>query len=231
MNNRTELENIIGYTFNNKNQLRLALTHSSYANENGMGKYAHNERIEFLGDAVLELISSDFLFKEYPDMQEGDMTKLRSKLVCEDALSYFAKQIGLGRFLYLGKGEEHTNGRERKSILCDAFESLIGAIYIDGGMEAATKFVKRFVLSDIEQKMYMFDSKTTLQEMVQAKYGVGVVYKVIEESGPEHNKSFRIAVYIKDKLMGEGFGHSKKEAAKEAAYQTILMLNSTDDRG
>lgn len=120
---------------------------------------------------------------------------------------------------------------ENVNLFSATLESLIGAIYIDGGMEAATKFVKRFVLSDIEQKMYMFDSKTTLQEMVQARYGVGVVYKVLEESGPEHNKSFRIAVYIKDKLMGEGFGHSKKEAAKEAAYQTILMLNSTDDRG
>ncbi len=231
MNDRTELESIIGYTFNNKNNMRLALTHSSYANEHGMGKYAHNERMEFLGDAVLELVASDFLFREYPDMQEGDMTKLRSKLVCEDALSYFAKQIGLGKYLYLGKGEEHTNGRERKSILCDAFESIIGAIYIDGGLKAATDFIHNFVLSDIEQKMYLFDSKTTLQEIVQARYGVGVVYKVIDESGPEHNKSFRIAVYIKGQLMGEGCGRSKKEAAKEAAYKTILMLNSTDDRG
>lgn len=224
MNDLNRFQEGINYRFKNINYLRLALTHSSYANENELKKGFYNERIEFLGDAILEFVSSDFLYRNYPDMKEGEMTKLRANLVCEEALSLAAMEIELGKYLFLGKGEENTNGRNRKSLLCDAFEAVIGAIYLDSGIDAAKQFIKRFVLSDIEKKKDMLDSKTALQEIVQAKYGVTVKYEVIEESGPEHNKLFTVAVFLKDEMMGKGTGHSKKEAAKEAAYRTIQML-------
>lgn len=230
MNRLDELQDIIDYRFNNINNLRLALTHSSYANEKGMAKNFFNERIEFLGDAVLEFISSDYLYRNYPDMQEGKMTKLRANLVCEEALSFAASKINLGKYLYLGKGEEHTNGRNRKSLLCDAFEALIGAVFLDGGIESATAFVNRFVLDDIEEKKYMFDSKTYLQEYVQAKYGVTVSYELIDESGPEHNKTFTSAAVLMGKTLGFGTGHSKKEAEKEAAYKSIQMLKLSEEK-
>lgn len=224
MNDLNRFQEGINYRFKNINYLRLALTHSSYANENELKKGFYNERIEFLGDAILEFVSSDFLYRNYPDMKEGEMTKLRANLVCEEALSLAAMEIELGKYLFLGKGEENTNGRNRKSLLCDAFEAVIGAIYLDSGIDAAKQFINRFVLSDIEKKKDMLDSKTALQEIVQAKYGVTVKYEVIEESGPEHNKLFTVAVFLKDEMMGTGTGHSKKEAAKEAAYRTIQML-------
>lgn len=224
MTNFNELESIIGYTFNNKNHLRLALTHSSYANEKGMARTSYNERIEFLGDAVLELLSSDYLYRSYPDMMEGNMTKLRAKLVCEEALAASAREINLGTFLMLGKGEEVTGGRTRDSILSDAFESLIGAIYLDSGIEKAKDFINRFVLNDIENKTLFVDSKTTLQELVQSRFRQSVTYKVISESGPEHNKQFEIAAFIGDRQMASGIGRSKKSAAQNAAYKTMLMI-------
>ena len=224
MTNFNELESIIGYTFNNKNHLRLALTHSSYANEKGMARTSYNERIEFLGDAVLELLSSDYLYRSYPDMMEGNMTKLRAKLVCEEALAASAREINLGTFLMLGKGEEVTGGRTRDSILSDAFESLIGAIYLDSGIEKAKDFINRFVLNDIENKTLFVDSKTTLQELVQSRFKQSVTYKVISESGPEHNKQFEIAAFIGDRQMASGIGRSKKSAAQNAAYKTMLMI-------
>lgn len=223
--NYEELEEIIGYMFNNSNYARLALTHSSYANEKHMAKNAYNERIEFLGDAVLELISSDYIYNNYPDMQEGDMTKLRAKLVCEESLASSARTISLGKFLYLSRGEEFTSGRDRDSILSDAFEALIGAIYLDGGLEPARVFICRYVLNDIDNKTLLFDSKTTLQEIAQAEYKKQVTYKVVDEQGPEHQKQFEVAAYIGDKEMAHGIGHSKKSAAKNAAYKTLLMLN------
>lgn len=226
MSNRfEELESVIGYSFNNTNYVRLAMTHSSYANEKHMSKNAYNERIEFLGDAVLELVTSDYLYRNYPDMPEGEMTKLRAKLVCEDSLALSAREINLGDYLYLSKGEEVTNGRNRASILADAFEALIGAIYLDGGLLPASNFINKFILIDIDKKTLLFDSKTTLQEIAQAKYKQPVTYKVINEQGPEHLKQFEVAAYIGDKEMAHGNGHSKKAAAKEAAYKTILMLN------
>ena len=224
MTNFSELESIIGYTFNNKNHLRLALTHSSYANEKGMARTSYNERIEFLGDAVLELVSSDYLYRNYPDMMEGNMTKLRAKLVCEESLAASAREINLGTFLMLGKGEEVTGGRTRDSILSDAFESLIGAIYLDSGIEKAKDFINRFVLNDIENKTLFVDSKTTLQEIVQSRFRQSVTYKVINESGPEHNKQFEIAAFIGDRQMASGIGRSKKSAAQNAAYKTMLMI-------
>jgi len=227
MKNISDFEDIIGYKFNNKNYLRLALTHSSYANEKGNNKEIFNERIEFLGDAVLEMISSSFLYLNYPDMKEGDLTKLRSRLVCEDALCDAAKRIDLGSYLYLGHGEEVTNGRQRKSILSDAFESVIGAIYLDGGIDNATIFVNTFVLDSVEEKMYLYDSKTALQELVQANYGFTVSYEIIDTSGPEHDKVFTSVVLFGDKQMGQGKGRSKKEAEKNAAYNTIKMIKQS----
>ena len=219
-----ELENIIGYTFKNKNYIRLALTHSSYANEHGMKNNACNERIEFLGDAVLEFISSDFIYRNNNEMPEGQMTNLRANLVCEDSLAISARMINLGDFLLLGKGEKVTGGAERNSILSDAFESLIGAIYLDGGIEESYKFVKKFVLSQYEIRKHVLDSKTKLQEIVQSKTGLTVTYKILEEKGPDHDKSFVAAAFVGDKMMEKGEGKSKKNAEKDAAYKTILVL-------
>lgn len=224
MTDLSEFESIIEYTFNNKNHLRLALTHSSYANEKHMSKTAYNERIEFLGDAVLELVSSDYLYNNYPDMMEGDMTKLRAKLVCEESLAASAREINLGDFLMLGKGEEVTGGRTRDSILSDAFEAIIGAIYLDSGINNAREFILKYVLNDIDNKTLFIDSKTTLQEIAQSKFKKPVTYKVINETGPEHNKQFEIAAFIGDKQMETGIGKSKKSAAQNAAYKTMLLI-------
>lgn len=231
MKDMRALQETINYTFKNKNLLRLALTHSSYANEKGMKKTAYNERIEFLGDAVLELASSDFIYKNNPELQEGTMTMLRAKLVCEESLAMSAKSIHLGDYLLLGRGEILSRGYERNSILCDAFEAVIGAIYLDGGFEKAYEFIHNYVLAEYDNRKYMLDSKTTLQEIAQSKYGVGVTYEVVEESGPEHDKHFWVAAYIGDKKMETGEGNSKKSAAKDAAYKTIQILNSMGTGG
>lgn len=227
----TELESTIDYKFNNKNHLRLALTHSSYANEKHMAANAYNERIEFLGDAVLELVTSEYLYKNYSDMKEGDMSKLRASLVCEQSLSTSARSIDLGSFLLLGKGEDATNGRERNSILCDAFEALIGAIFLDGGYECAASFIRSYVLQDIDNRSMYADSKTYLQELSQAKFRKPVTYSVIDAKGPEHDKEFSVAAYIGNKKMAVGKGPSKKAASKDAAYKTILMLKDSTAGG
>lgn len=219
-----ELENKIDYHFKNKNFLRLALTHSSYANEHHMKKTAYNERIEFLGDAVLELSSSDYLYKNFPDVLEGKLTSLRAKLVCEDSLAMSAREINLGKYIILGKGEKQSHGEKRNSILSDAFEALIGAIYLDGGFDVAYDFVKKYVLNDIDNRTKMIDSKTSLQEIAQAEFGIGATYKVVEESGPEHDKHFKVVAYIGDKEYATGEGNSKKNATKDAAYKTIKTL-------
>ncbi len=224
MSNLTELEEIIGYEFKQKGLLRQALTHSSFANEKHMKKHSDNERLEFLGDAVLELVSSEFLFRNYPNLPEGDLTKLRASLVCEPTLAMCTREIALGKYLYLGKGENQTGGRGRKSILSDALEAVIGAIYLDGGFEAAQAFVQRFILTDIEHKKLFYDSKTILQEVVQGSYEEPLHYELLAEEGPDHDKSFRVAVQIGDKRIGEGSGHTKKAAEQEAAYQALLML-------
>ena len=158
-----ELESRIGYTFNNIALLKQAMTHSSYANEQKINKYQNYERLEFLGDAVLELISSEFLFNEYPSVPEGQLTKMRASMVCEPSLAFCAKDLELGEFLLLGKGEESTGGRNRDSITSDAMEAVIGAIFLDGGMEYAKEFIYRFILSDLEDKQFLYDSKTNLQ--------------------------------------------------------------------
>jgi len=217
-------ENIIGYQFRDKKLLKQALTHSSYANERRINKQDNNERLEFLGDAVLELTTSEFVFKADSKMPEGELTKLRASLVCEQTLSMCAAQIQLGSYLLLGKGEAATGGRERKSITSDAMEAVIGAIYLDGGFTSAKEFINKFILSDIDKKKLFFDSKTILQEIVQSDYKKKLHYELINESGPDHNKNFTVMAYMDDEPMCSGQGHTKKAAEQEAAYQSILKL-------
>ncbi len=224
MSGLTELQEIIGYQFNQEGLLRQAVTHSSFANEKHMKKLSDNERLEFLGDAVLEVVSSEFLYKKYPKMPEGDLTKLRASLVCEPTLAMCTREINLGKYLYLGKGENQTGGRERKSILSDALEAVIGAIYLDGGFESARDFIQRFILTDIEHKKLFHDSKTILQEVVQGTYKEPLRYVLLAEEGPDHDKSFRVAAQIGERCISEGIGHTKKAAEQEAAYQALLIL-------
>ena len=218
-----ELEQIIGYQFEKPELLRQALTHSSFANEKHK-RQSDNERLEFLGDAVLELVSSEFLFMNYPKMPEGEMTKFRASIVCEPTLALCTKEIELGKYLYLGKGEDLTGGRNRKSILSDAMEAVIGAIYLDGGFEAAKTFVRRFILVDIEHKKLFHDSKTILQELVQGNYKEELHYVLVGEEGPDHDKNFKVEAMIGDKVVGHGAGHTKKAAEQEAAYEALLKL-------
>ena len=187
--NLSELMDKINYQFKDINLLKNALTHSSYANEKTIKKYKDNERLEFLGDAVLELTSSDYIYKNYSNMNEGQMTRLRASIVCEPTLAICARAIGIDNFIMLGKGEELTGGRKRDSIVSDACEAVIGAIYLDGGFANAKEFVKSFILNDLESKQLFYDSKTILQEVVQAAHKE-VVYEIIGESGPEHDKDF-----------------------------------------
>ena len=224
MSKLQELQNRIGYTFEKEGLLRQALTHSSYANEKHMKKHSDNERLEFLGDAVLEIVSSDFLYRNYPDLPEGDLTKLRASIVCEPTLALCTREMDLGDYLLLGKGENQTGGRKRKSILSDALESVIGAIYLDGGFEPAKKFIHKFILTDIEHKKLFYDSKTILQEVVQGSYKESLHYELISEEGPDHDKQFSVEARIGDKVIGAGTGHTKKAAEQEAAYQALLLL-------
>ncbi|MCR4611208.1 MAG: ribonuclease III [Lachnospiraceae bacterium] len=219
-----ELQSVIDYKFKDKSLIVKALTHSSYANEMHMGKLHDNERLEFLGDAVLEIVTSRFLYLNYPSYAEGDLTKLRASLVCEPTLAYCTKAIDLGKYIMLAHGEEKCGGRNRNSILSDAFEALIGAIYLDGGLDKATEFIEKYVLTDIDSKTMFHDCKTNLQELVQAKHDGNVEYKLISEEGPAHNKVFESVVVYHEKILGKGTGHSKKAAEQEAAYQALLNI-------
>lgn len=219
-----KLEERLGYCFHNKQLLKQALTHSSYANERKINKIQNYERIEFLGDAVLELVSSEFLFHNHEAMSEGQMTKQRASMVCEFALSFCAREIELEKFIYLGKGEEATGGRGRDSIISDVMEAVIGAIYLDGGFEEAKQFIHRFILSDLENKRLFYDSKTILQEMVQKNGQEQLTYVLTEERGPEHEKQFFVEARIGGKAAGSGVGRSKKTAEQQAAYKALLSL-------
>lgn len=219
-----KLEKKIGYEFQNKKLLTQAMTHSSYTNEHKVGKHFNNERLEFLGDAVLELVSSEFLFRKYREYPEGELTKLRASMVCEPTLALCAREINLGSYLLLGKGEEATGGRERDSIISDAMEALIGAIYLDGGFASAKEFIDRFVLNDIENKRLFYDSKTILQEIVQKNFDQVLTYELLEERGPDHDKQFTVQAKIGEMYAGIGTGRTKKAAQQMAAYQTILKL-------
>lgn len=219
-----ELEIKLGYRFCNVEYLHHALTHSSYANEHRMDREKNNERLEFLGDAVLEMISSENLYKSHPRMPEGELTKLRASLVCEQSLAQCAKELGLGEFLLLGRGEDVTGGRERNSILSDAVEAVIGAIYLDGGFTNAKEFIERTVLSEAENRTLFCDSKTILQELIQSDHKGVLTYRLLSEEGPEHMKRFTIGAYLDDRMLAQGEGKTKKAAEQVAAYQSILKL-------
>lgn len=222
--NVKELEEKIGYNFKDSHLLRHAVTHSSYVNEKHMKKADCNERLEFLGDAVLELISSEYLFFENQTMPEGELTKLRASMVCEKALAFCARDLELGSYLLLGKGEDATGGRFRESITSDALEALIGAIYLDGGFANAKEFILKYILNDLEGKRLFYDSKTILQEIVQAHFKEELSYHLVGEEGPDHDKTFQVELQIGEQVYGIGKGRTKKSAEQEAAYKTILML-------
>lgn len=217
------LEQKIGYTFNDRSLMIEALTHSSYANEKG--NMMCNERMEFLGDAVLSIVSAEYLYKKFPDMPEGKLSKLRSSLVCTQSLSGFAREIGLGSYLLLGKGETASGGYDRDSILENAFEALIAAIYLDGGMDAAKKHILRFLARDIEtQHIHFKDYKTTLQEIIQQNPDETLNYVLIGEYGPDHDKRFEVEVHLNSNVIGKGIGRSKKQAEQEAAREALSLL-------
>lgn len=224
-----ELQTIIGYSFSNASYLEQAMTHSSYSGGKNNGS---NERLEFLGDSVLQLTVSQYLFTGMSTEPEGGMTKLRASIVCENSLYSFAKKIDLGRYILLGKGEEMTGGRDRRSILADAFEALIAAIYLDGGMERAREFIMRFVPS-IEAlksgKVKLGDYKTILQEIIQQNPEERISYEVEESDGADHHKLFRAAVLLNGQRIGRGSGHSKKEAEQAAAKEAIGLMGYETD--
>ena len=201
-----DLEKKIQYKFQDFGLLEMAMRHSSYANEHHMERLECNERLEFLGDAVLEVVSSEFLYKTFPRLPEGEMTKKRASLVCEPALAFCAREIDLGSFLLLGKGEEAT----------------IGAIFLDGGFEPAKTFVLNYILNDIEHKQLFYDSKTILQELIQGETDEEIVYTILKEEGPDHDKSFWAQVSVGKKALGTGKGRTKKAAEQAAAYDAIL---------
>ncbi len=223
------LENKINYKFKNKSYLKEALTHSSYANE-GNRRLKSNERMEFLGDSVLSLVSGQYLFEKYPDMPEGELTKLKASLVCTESLMRFAKQIDLGNYLFLGKGELMTGGAERPSILEDAFESLIAAVYLDGGLEKAREFVIGFLKPAIDNHKINFkDYKTILQEVVQQNPDQSVNYVFVGSSGPEHNKVFEVEVHLNSNVIGRGKGKSKKSAEQAAAREALILMGICEE--
>ena len=224
MGKLNELEQKIGYRFSDFSYLEHAMRHSSYCNEQKMNRFMNNERLEFLGDAVLELVTSEFLFLNYPKMPEGEATRKRASMVCEQTLALCAKEIELGNYLYLGKGEDHTGGRERASVISDALEALIGAIYLDGGFTSAKEFVERFILNGIEEKQLFFDSKTIFQEMMQSITTEPIQYKLVGEEGPDHCKIFTIELFVGNASAGIGSGKSKKAAEQAAAYNAIKKI-------
>ena len=215
-----QLETIIGYKFKNPELLEIALTHTSYANESRT-PVKHNERLEFLGDSVLQIVSADYLFHAYADRPEGDLTRIRASLVSEGALFQFAQEIDLGEYLRLGRGEERCGGRTRPSVVSDAFEALIAALYLDGGMEVARNFILPFIT---EGKTAEDDYKTRLQEVVQQDPSAVLKYEVTGETGPDHNKQFTVCVWRNGQLLAEGKGRSKKAAEQHAAKVALEKL-------
>jgi ribonuclease-3 len=219
------LEKNLKYTFKNKELLINALAHSSYTNEkkNGM---TSNERLEFLGDSVLSIIVSDYLFKNFPNMPEGELTKLRASLVCEKSLCGFSRSLDIGSYLKLGKGEDKGGGRERDSILADAFEAVLAAMYLDGGYEIARKHALRFVLREIEhpEEDVFKDYKTVLQEIIQRNPEETVTYVLVDQKGPDHDKIFTVEVMLNSNAIGKGCGKSKKQAEQMAAKQALELM-------
>ena len=223
-----ELQEKMGYFYQDEDLLKQALTHSSFANEQKINKLRDYERLEFLGDAVLELVTSEFLYMKNENLLEGELTRMRASMVCEPALAYCARDIGLGNYVMLGKGEEATGGRKRDSITSDVLEAVIGSIYLDGGLESAKKFIYQFVMSDLEHKILFLDSKTLLQEEVQKQNNAQLHYELVGEHGPDHNKEFFVNVYLNNALIGSGSGKTKKSAEQQAAYNALNKQKGMD---
>ncbi len=218
----SEFQSVIGYEFKNRNIIKTALTHSSYANERGQGEC--NERLEFLGDSVLGIITAEYFYHNLNHLPEGEMTKKRAACACEKSLYKFAKEINLGKYIYLGRGEENMGGRDRASILADAFEAVIAAIYLDGGLENARKFVLRFVKKAANENISLKDYKTELQEIIQKNPDEHLSYVLVGESGPDHDKRFEVEVMLNSNVIGCGIGRSKKLAEQEAARQALELM-------
>lgn len=221
--NFTEFEEKLGYSFKDKSLLELALTHSSFANENKLKK--NNERFEFLGDSVLGFVTAEYLFTEFKNRPEGEMTKLRAAVVCEKSLFKFAEQIDLGKYILLGRGEDSTGGRNRPSVVSDAFEAIIAAIYIDGGMEAVKPYILRFIKDAVKRETSFKDNKSLLQEEIQKVKGNSLAYEEVGEEGPDHDKTFVFRVKLNGEIIGEGKGKSKKEAEQNAAGNALNKLH------
>ena len=220
------IEDVIGYSFGNKSLLIEALSHSSYVNEQRKGSTNCYERLEFLGDAVLELASSTFLFHHCPELNEGELSKLRAALVCEKALAPCARKIQLGSYILLGHGEKLNHGEERDSLLCDVMEAIIGAIYTDAGLEEANRFIFSFILNDDSLKHLDFiDYKTKFQELVQAHSSEPILYEIVGTSGPDHSKQFEVEVRLGERTLGRGVGSSRKNAEQDAAREAINILS------
>ena len=220
-----ELENAIGYRFHNISLLQNALAHSSYANERWHNSLMSNERLEFLGDSILGMVVADYLYRNFADRPEGELTRMRADMVCEKALAQVANQIGLGAHLLLGRGEEQGGGRGRNSILADAVESVIAACYLDGGMDAAKAFISRFVLVNVPvARLSNADYKTALQELVQKKRNQVLTYTMVGESGPDHDKCFEVELTLNGQVVGRGVGSSKKRAEQDAARDAMAKL-------
>lgn len=221
-----DLEIAIGYRFKNITLLQNALTHSSFANERWHDSLMSNERLEFLGDSILGMVVAEFLYRNYPDRPEGELTRMRADMVCETSLANVADQIGLGEHLLLGHGEEQGGGRTRTSILADAVESVIAASFLDGGMEPARKFIERFILCNVpEQRLRNADYKTALQELVQQKKNQVITYELTGQSGPDHDKHFAVQVLLNGSPIGFGEGTSKKRAEQDAARNALEKLD------
>lgn len=222
-------EEEIGYTFKNKELIFEALSHSSFANEYKKGRHS-NERLEFLGDSVLSIVISEHLFKHFKHLPEGDLTKIRASLVCEKALFEFSKQISLGKHIFLGKGEENTGGRNRPSIVSDAFEAVIAAVFLDGGMDAARDYVLGFIPKDLDKdsSKNLQDYKTILQEIIQRNPEEKVEYVLRDEVGPDHDRHFIVEVCLNSNVIGHGEGHSKKQAEQQAAKEALRLMGEVE---
>ncbi|MDR1195519.1 MAG: ribonuclease III [Endomicrobium sp.] len=218
-----ELQKVIEYKFNNLEVLITALTHKSYAAESGPKLY--NERMEFLGDSILSAIVAESLYRRYSDETEGKLSQLKSQIISSQNLSVWAKEIKLGDFILLGRSDDTKEARNREALLCDVFEALVCAVYLDGGQEEAKKFVLKFF--DKQREIIITDYKSRLQEIAQFEYKVLPEYKVLKELGPDHDKNFEVAVYVKNRLLGKGFGHSKKEAQQSAAEKALKNIKKT----
>jgi ribonuclease-3 len=221
------LMTIIGYEFNNIELLEQAFLHSSCINERRIKRIESYERLEFLGDAVLELITSEGLYQRFPDKQEGELTRIRSSLVCEYCLAECARELHYPEYVLLGKGERMCGGADRDSILCDLFESVLGAIYLDGGLEPARGYVERFLLDDMEHKRLFYDAKTHLQEVAQQSKLGEIRYELYDTQGPDHDKHFFVQLYLDNEPYAKAEGHSIKDAEQKAAYHTLLSLNAS----